>query len=704
MKPNAWRDTSQANWIDYLLCWLSSGLAVFSCGQAVNTNMVSMIGVGGVTLGMLLSYFVRTVLGKTFLPKIDGILYCIVAWVAVLLARQLNAFFFPPDTFPIELTPSSWLLWMTIFGSFFAWRDGTLIFQSIPALAIFGFVGCYDTFKFVVILFFLFLISFATLFARAHGRDMQERAVQSGYFLFGRSAHLNPYEQSVVLREGPWRWAAGAEWALGSAMLIIVLSSIGAPVIQAGAKPLSGYVSIRPPQLRNSTPVQSGTTVPTIATVGTGPVRLSDNPAFEVSGKVPTYLRIATFTFWNGKSWLVAESSANVLPNSLVDRETGAALGSETQSMLDKFKFPNKKPNAFPDEYHSQTMTIRSLVPSKELPQAGNDPTFVGTKSTEKTPGGISFIGLEKFEFTVAYDKVPLAGPKSTVPKTIDSFLYSHIGTNGISDTVKKLATDVTTGVSSEYDKAKEIQTEVTKRINYNTNASATPEGRDPIEFALFESHEGYCDLFASSMVQMARAVKIPARYVVGYLPDPKNKNSFGTQLLLDSDRHAWAELYFENIGWVVFDATEGAKIVPGGGRKDNKPTDYTAILKIAGMILNVLIGIAAITGILLFIRIRSLPKTVAMIRSEMDAEYIAFIASIWKFTGQRRLLSETTNEYLARVGAQLKDLHPQADELGLLFTNKLFGQPEILPEDVVEVRESVQNFTGLLKKMQKAQ
>ena len=120
-------------------------------------------------------------------------------------------------------------------------------------------------------------------------------------------------------------------------------------------------------------------------------------------------------------------------------------------------------------------------------------------------------------------------------------------------------------------------------------------------------------------------------------------------------------------------------------------------------MILNVLIGIAVIVGVWLFIRIRNLPKTVAMIRSELDAEYIAFIASIWKFTGQRRLLSETTHEYLGRVGGHLGELQPQAYEIGLQFTNKMFGQPEIEAKDIVEVRESVQNFTGLLKKLQKS-
>lgn len=698
MNANAWQDTSKANWIDYGLCWLSSALAVYSCGQAVATNDVSIIGLIGVTIGILISYWVRTKLSESKFAKLDGIFYCIVAWVAVLVARQLNVAFFPEDTFPIELTPSSWLLWMAIFGSFFVWRDGTIIFHSIPSLAIFGFVGCYDTYKFVVFFFFMFLICFATLFARAHGRDMQQRAANSGYFLFGRSSQMNPSEQAMLLREGPWRWAAGAEWALGSAMIIVVLSLIGAPVIQAGAKPLSGFVSVRAPRLRNQIQNMNNASVPTTATVGTGPVRLSDNPLFEVSGDIPDYLRIVSFNVWNGKSWSISALKGDQLK----DRITGEVVGAETPDSLEKYRFPNKKPKAYSDEYHELVLNIQSLFQTKEIPQAGNDPTFVGSKTNEKGDGGISLTSSEKYEAKIIYDKVPVADPKAKVPKVLDSHLYAHMSVVTVADSVRKLANDVTKGMTSDFDRAHAIKEEITKRIKYNTNVAATPENRDPVEFALFESHEGYCDLFASSMVQMARVARIPARYSVGYLPDVKNLNSSGTQLLLESDRHAWAELYFENIGWVPFDATEGAVVVPGGGRKDYKPTDFNAILKAAGLVLNVLIGIAALVGVWLYIRIRRLPKTLAVIRNELDTEYVAFIGSIWKFTGHRRLLSETTNEYLARVGDQLGDLKANANDIGLLFTNKMFGQVEISNEDVAEVRESVQNFKGLLKQLQK--
>ena len=700
MKTNAWQDTSRANWIDYALCWLSSSLAVFSCGQAVNTSLVSAIGVVGVSLGMGLSYFIRMLIGNTKFAKWDGAFYCIVAWVAVIFARQLNVAIFPEDTFPIELTPSSWLLWMSIFGSFFAWRDGTLIFQSIPALAIFGFVGCYDTFKAVVILFFAFLICFATLFARAHGRDMQDRAVASGYFSLGRNAQMNPEEQSTLLRDGPWRWAAGAEWALWSALAIVVLSTLGAPVIQATAKPLSGFVNIRQPRIRPNPPSAPSQSVPAATRVGTGPVRLGDTPYFEISGSMPEYLRIGIYNVWNGNSWLVSDLKGAQLK----DRMTGDVVGDATQDQQDKFRFPNKKPNQFADEYRSQTMSIKSLLSTQEIPQSGNDPTFVGSNSILQGEGGIVLQNPTKYEAKLSYDKVPQINEKSSVPKVMDSHLFGQTSTALISAEVKTLAIDTVKGISGDYNQAIALKEKISKLIKYNTNCPSTPDGRDPVQYALMESHQGYCDLFASSMVQMARSIHIPARYVVGYLPDVANRNSQGTQLLIESDRHAWAELYFEKIGWVPFDATEGADVMPGGGRKDNKPTNYDQVIRIIGSIINVLIVVAVVIGIALFIRIKTLPKSETMIRSELDAEYIAFIGAIWKFTGLRRLLSETTDEYLTRVGDQLGELKVNAELIGRQFTNAMFGKPEIGQDDVAAARESVQNFKSLLNKMQKSQ
>ena len=70
-------------------------------------------------------------------------------------------------------------------------------------------------------------------------------------------------------------------------------------------------------------------------------------------------------------------------------------------------------------------------------------------------------------------------------------------------------------------------------------------------------TRQGYCVQFATAMVLLARAAGIPARFASGYLPGHLGND--GTWTVRGADAHAWAELWFEGIGWLRFDATPGA-------------------------------------------------------------------------------------------------------------------------------------------------
>lgn len=78
---------------------------------------------------------------------------------------------------------------------------------------------------------------------------------------------------------------------------------------------------------------------------------------------------------------------------------------------------------------------------------------------------------------------------------------------------------------------------------------------RDPVESFLFDSKRGFCEHFASAFVYLMRAAKIPARIVTGY--QGGELNTVGQFLeIRQSDAHAWAEVWFQNRGWVRIDPT----------------------------------------------------------------------------------------------------------------------------------------------------
>lgn len=79
------------------------------------------------------------------------------------------------------------------------------------------------------------------------------------------------------------------------------------------------------------------------------------------------------------------------------------------------------------------------------------------------------------------------------------------------------------------------------------------PESKDPVEPYLFGDGRGYCVHIAHATVYLLRAIGIPSRIATGYLTDLSQAKD-GHILLRMSDRHAWAEVYFQGYGWIPFD------------------------------------------------------------------------------------------------------------------------------------------------------
>ncbi len=98
------------------------------------------------------------------------------------------------------------------------------------------------------------------------------------------------------------------------------------------------------------------------------------------------------------------------------------------------------------------------------------------------------------------------------------------------------------------------------KEAYWYTDSPITGTGADPLADFLEETHSGNAMLYASAAVEAFRVHGIPARYVEGYyLPaEAFGSSEDGTVLLSGKDMHAWAEVYFDGIGWLPVDVTPG--------------------------------------------------------------------------------------------------------------------------------------------------
>ena len=111
-------------------------------------------------------------------------------------------------------------------------------------------------------------------------------------------------------------------------------------------------------------------------------------------------------------------------------------------------------------------------------------------------------------------------------------------------------------GAKTPYEMAAAIEAYLRDSRNFTyTLEPGTPEGRDPIDYFLFDAHRGYCEFFATAMGDMLRSLGVPTRLVNGFGPGTFDTGVNGW-VVRGEDAHTWVEVYFPTYGWVPFEPT----------------------------------------------------------------------------------------------------------------------------------------------------
>jgi len=130
-----------------------------------------------------------------------------------------------------------------------------------------------------------------------------------------------------------------------------------------------------------------------------------------------------------------------------------------------------------------------------------------------------------------------------------------------------RLALDATFGIADAWQAAQALMRFVHGHLRYHpASTHVHTHLRD-----VLANRRGVCLDFAHVMLGLCRALKMPARYVSGYLAVEKARST-----------HAWVELWIPNIGWLGLDPTHNRQIDEtyikiGAGR------DYADVPPVAG-------------------------------------------------------------------------------------------------------------------------
>ena len=160
----------------------------------------------------------------------------------------------------------------------------------------------------------------------------------------------------------------------------------------------------------------------------------------------------------------------------------------------------------------------------------------------------------------------------------------------GLPSEIVEQAQAVVAGATTPYDKAIALQNWFRSEFDYDTTVQSGHSDNAILSF--LRIRRGYCEQFAGTFGVMARAVGLPSRVAVGFTKG--ELKSDGLFHVYGRNAHAWPEVWFDGIGWVLFEPTPGrgapgseavtgaaesqdeTPIEPGTGTGENTPGPTT--------------------------------------------------------------------------------------------------------------------------------
>jgi transglutaminase-like putative cysteine protease len=223
---------------------------------------------------------------------------------------------------------------------------------------------------------------------------------------------------------------------------------------------------------------------------------------------------------------------------------------------------------------------------------------------------------------------------------------------------------------TQRYDAVMALASHLQNEYRYTLATPPAPRGVDPVDYFLFDTRYGYCEMFATAAALMLRSQGIPTRLVTGYDPGEYSPTLDQT-IVRERDAHAWIEVFFPGHGWVPVDPTPGFSALAA-----TRFPDRWAASGLARLIPHLSLGVpaAALTGLgalallpgllgflgvlivgLLWLRRRRPPGRA---RSPAEADLLRLYERLQRRLKRQRAPAETPNEYRrAAAGGELDAL-----------------------------------------------
>jgi transglutaminase-like putative cysteine protease len=274
---------------------------------------------------------------------------------------------------------------------------------------------------------------------------------------------------------------------------------------------------------------------------------------FVVSSDQPSYWRLSGLSEFDGETWSLATQDLDDTDGMLSAPQPGALITHQ------EIRIQQLSGSLVPAAYNPVQ------VVSGELQWAANTSTFVSDNDLNR---GDTFV-IESAIYEPSREQLLTATSNEAPPGSLDL-------PDNVPSEILDLAIAVTDGQrSTTLETALALQNWFQSEFVYDLNAQSGHSDDAMVNF--LRSRRGYCEQFAATFATMARSLGVPTRVAVGFTPGELTADGY---VVRGKNAHAWAEVWFDDYGWVLFEPTPG-RGAPGAQDRtglDARQDDETAV------------------------------------------------------------------------------------------------------------------------------
>lgn len=616
---------------DYLATTVMSVVGILAFTSELELRGAGMAFTMITCVAMLVSYLTRLFGGSNRWleagPWLGAALGMIGWFLPMTIAGVVSG-----DDVPGQMMVGVRVAWLLVLRCFALWSDGDLVFQAVPVMALFGIAAATSQEISLVLLFIVFVLCVIFLLSRQHVRALAQ---------MGGSV--------------PWQTLApaGTGYALLTTVAVFLVAVLATPALQVGMTAMVAPIVRANIGKGAAGGTSSDPNADTVLEIGVGGHSSTNVKVLQYDSREPLYLRERAFGAFNGIGW------------------TGTGTRALTavrypDRLTDPYDLTEQMDSVVLDRERQLTYTVEILSGLHNFVYAAGEPVTVKTSAAflQFAPT-VCIWPREPFRPGDSYQATSSLPPngagelrRASAPRAMDReqrMVYYQMPPTR-SPELRGLALRVAGSLRTDYDRVEALRNYVSETCMYSLNEPPYEGEQDRVAEFLFVRKKGYCDSFASALAILCRELDIPARVVRGYAPGEYDSKT-NRWVVREKHYHLWTEVFFSGIGWVPFDAVDGAREVDAAQVGAAVSVETQSFWRspwppviIDGLALAVVAYIAASW----WRSRRTGPGNGFHDRREVVTMYAQFVRSLRRVGCEARRPEQTPREYLAGIEASL--------------------------------------------------